>query len=120
MQGDLQRGVTLSKCLCVLSGLASPTITLSAAIQVPTTLPGLAQILVSFRMSEASLREFREYYLTTVLKWVTNLSIFCALVFRDQRRNRVPCSAEVLFIRSATLIATSCTMDRLTEPWKQS
>ena len=41
------------------------------------SLPALAyrqrQILLSFRTSEVSLREFREYYVTTALKWVTNL-----------------------------------------------
>ena len=74
---------------------------------------------VFFRMSKASLREFREYYETTALKWATNLSMFCARVSRGQRTNLLPCSAEVLFTRSAALIATSCTMDKRTEPWKQ-
>ena len=70
-------------------------------------------------MSDVSLREFREYYVTTALKWVTNLFVFCAHVSRDQRTNPLPCSAEVLFTRSVALIAISYTMDRLTEPWKQ-
>ena len=56
---------------------------------------------------------------TMVLKWVTNAAMFCARVSRDQRTNLLLCSAEVLFTRSAALIATSCVMDRLTEPWKQ-
>ena len=89
----------------------------------PTTLQALAhrqrQRLLFFRMSKASLREFREYYVTTALKWVTNLPMFCARVSRDQRTNVLPCSAEVVFTRSAALIATSCTMDKRTEPWKQ-
>ena len=71
------------------------------------------------RMSEASLREFREYYVTTALKWVTNLSMFCVQVSRDQRTNPLPCSVEVLFTGWPALIAISYTMDRLTEPWKQ-
>ena len=61
----------------------------------------------------------REFYETTALKWVTNLSMFCARVSRGQRTNPLPCSAEVLFTRSAALIATSCTMDKRTERWKQ-
>ena len=39
-----------------------------------------ASLFVVFRMLEASLREFREYYVTTALKSVTNLSVFCARV----------------------------------------
>ena len=70
-------------------------------------------------MSEASLREFREYYVKTALKWVTNLSVIRARVSQDQRTNSLPCSAEVLFTSSVALIAISYTMDRLTEPWKQ-
>ena len=92
-------------------------------IQVTTTLPALALLqrrhLLFFYMSEVSLREFREYYVTMVLKCVTNLVMFCAHVSRDQRPNRQPCSAEVLFTRSAASNATLCTMDRRTEPWKQ-
>ena len=70
-------------------------------------------------MSEASLRKFREYYVTTALKWVTNLSMFCVHVSRDQRTNPLPCSVEVLFTGWPALIAISYTKDRLTEPWKQ-
>ena len=107
----------------VVVGAASPTTALSAAIQIPTTLPALVplqrQHLSFFRMLEASLREFREYYATMVLKCVTNLAMFCARVSRDQRTNPLLCSAEVLFTKSAASIATSCTMDKLTEPWKQ-
>ena len=62
-------------------------------------------------MLKASLREFREYYATIVLKWVTNLAMFCASVSRDQRTNLLLCSAEVLFTRSAELIATPCIME---------
>ena len=40
-------------------------------------------------------------------------------VSRGQRTNLLPCSAEVLFTRSAALIATSCIMDKRTEPWEQ-
>ena len=85
------------------------TTILSVAIHVPTTLQALAhrqrQRLLFFRMSRRSLKEFREYYETTALKWVTNLSMFCARVSRGQRTNLLPCSAEVLFTRSAALIA---------------
>ena len=78
-------------------------------------------LLLFSRMSKASLRKFREYYVTTAFKWVTNLSVFCARVSQDQRTNPLPFSAEVLFTRSAALqlITISYIMDRLTEPWKQ-
>ena len=62
-------------------------------------------------MLKAFLREFREYYATMMLKWVTNLAMFCARVSRDQRTNLLLCSAEVLFTRSAALIATSCIIE---------
>ena len=56
------------------SGVASLTTILSVAIHIPTTLQALAhrqrQLLLFFRMSKASLREFHEYYETTALKWV--------------------------------------------------
>ena len=61
----------------------------------------------------------REYYVTTALTWVTNLSVFCARVSQDQRTNHLPCSAEVLFTKSVAWIAISYTMDRLPEPCKQ-
>ena len=128
MQSGPERGNTSSKCwgttttLWVLSGVASLITTRPAAIRVPTVLPAPARrqrhLSLFSRMSEASLRKFREYYVTTTLKWVTNLSMFCVHVSRGQRTNPPPCSAEVLFTGSPALIAISCTMDRLTEPWK--
>ena len=72
---------------------------------IPTTLPAPAHLqrqhLLFFRMLKAFLREFREYYATMMLKWVSNLAMFCARVSRDQRTNLLLCSAEVLFTRSA-------------------
>ena len=103
--------------------VASPITTPSAKIRVPTTLPAPTHrqrhLLLFSLMSEASLREFREYYVTTALKWVINLFVFCARVSQDQRTNHLPCSAEVLFTKSVAWIAISYTMDRLTEPCKQ-
>ena len=129
MQSGPERGNTSSKyrgtttTCSVLSGVASPTTTRPATIQVTTALPAPARrqchLLLFSRMSEASLRKFCEYYVTKALKWVTNLSMFRVHVSRDQRTNPLPCSTEVLFTGSPALIAVSYTMDRLTEPWKQ-
>ena len=105
--------------LWVLPGVASPTTTPSSVIWLPTALPVWRHLLLFSPMWEASLRECCEYFVTTALKWVTNLPMFCAHVSRDQRTNLLPCSAEVLFTRLAALITILYAMDRLIEPWKQ-